>query len=96
MTKKHLVLLATVFIFGLATASAANAQSSDGQDKAKAGCDYADAIGKNADEAKKLLPQTGYIIRILTPNMIVTQEYSASRINLDVDANNIVQKVSCW
>ena len=64
-------------------------------------CKAADAqfaVGQNADAA--LLEQArqrsgSRIARILRPGQMVTMEYSAERLNLDVDASGKVTRVRC-
>lgn len=64
-------------------------------------CKAADAqfaVGQNADAA--LLEQArqrsgSRIARILRPGQMVTMEYSAERLNLDVDASGKVASVRC-
>ncbi|MBC7471610.1 MAG: proteinase inhibitor I78 [Ramlibacter sp.] len=64
-------------------------------------CKAADAqfaVGKNADAA--LLEQArqrsgSRIARVLRPGQMVTMEYSAERLNLDVDASGKVASVRC-
>ena len=56
------------------------------------------AVGQNADAA--LLEQArqrsgSRIARILRPGQMVTMEYSAERLNLDVDASGKVASVRC-
>jgi hypothetical protein len=68
---------------------------------ASAGCDAAKAsgfVGRKADEA--LVEQARQAAgaeraRVLAPGTMVTMEYLAGRLNLDVDAGGIVQGVRC-
>jgi len=68
---------------------------------AGAGCDAAKAsgfVGRKADEAlvERARQAAGAErARVLTPGTMVTMEYQAGRLNLDVDAAGIVQAVRC-
>jgi hypothetical protein len=55
-------------------------------------------IGKTADETlvrRAQLEATGKVARVLRPGQMVTMEYSDQRLNLYVDANNVVERYSC-
>ena len=68
-----------------------------------------EAPGCNADAARGVVGQTASadvvekarmaagaeIARTLKPGQMVTMEYHASRLNIDVDANNVVTNVRC-
>jgi hypothetical protein len=64
-------------------------------------CDASKAAGfvsRKADAAliEEAKQATGAVqARVLAPDTIVTMEYSAGRLNLEVDAAGIVQKVRC-
>lgn len=56
------------------------------------------AIGKSAgasviEEARQR--SGSYMARILRPNQVVTMEFNAQRLNLDVDAAGVIKKVRC-
>jgi hypothetical protein len=56
------------------------------------------AIGKTAgasviEEARQR--SGSYMARILRPNQVVTMEFNAQRLNLDVDAAGVIKKVRC-
>ena len=75
----------------------APAQPGRGDNECKA-VDAQFAVGQNADAA--LLEQArqrsgSRIARILRPGQMVTMEYSAERLNLDVDASGKVASVRC-
>ena len=75
----------------------APAPPSRGDNECKA-ADAQFAVGQNADAA--LLEQArqrsgSRIARILRPGQMVTMEYSAERLNLDVDASGKVASVRC-
>lgn len=55
-------------------------------------------IGKEADEAlvrRAQLEATARMVRVLKPGQMVTMEYSDERLNIYVDADNVVQRYSC-
>ena len=79
------------------TLAPAPAPSGRGGNECKA-ADAQFAVGQNADAA--LLEQArqrsgSRIARILRPGQMVTMEYSAERLNLDVDASGKVASVRC-
>lgn len=56
------------------------------------------AVGKTAgasviEEARQR--SGSYMARILRPNQVVTMEFNAQRLNLDVDAAGVIKKVRC-
>lgn len=56
------------------------------------------AVGQvaSAEVAEKARMAAGaQIARTLKPGQMVTMEYHASRLNIDVDANNVVTNVRC-
>lgn len=56
------------------------------------------AIGKDADATlvERIRTETGSVrARVLKPGQMVTMEFRADRVNIDVDANNRVLKVRC-
>ena len=95
-----LLLVITACTGTLAPAPAplpAPAPPSRGDNECKA-ADAQFAVGQNADAA--LLEQArqrsgSRIARILRPGQMVTMEYSAERLNLDVDASGKVASVRC-
>lgn len=93
-----LLLIITACTGTLAQAPApAPAPSGRGGNECKA-ADAQFAVGQNADAA--LLEQArqrsgSRIARILRPGQMVTMEYSAERLNLDVDASGNVASVRC-
>lgn len=58
-------------------------------------CDFKDLIGKTADEAEATVKETGRPYRILAPGAAATMDFSADRINIQHDDNNIVVDVTC-
>jgi hypothetical protein len=55
-------------------------------------------VGKVADQAlvEKAHAESGAkVVRVLRPGQMVTMEYSDQRLNLRVDANNVVEGYSC-
>ena len=55
-------------------------------------------VGKVADQAlvEKAHAESGAkIVRVLRPGQMVTMEYSDQRLNIRVDANNVVEGYSC-
>ncbi len=59
-------------------------------------CDFQQWVGKPIDEADAAAKATGRPYRILKPGAIVTQEYSAERINLHSDEEGkTVMSVTC-
>ncbi len=93
-----LLLIITACTGTLAQAPApAPAPSGRGGHECKA-ADAQFAVGQSADAA--LLEQArqrsgSRIARILRPGQMVTMEYSAERLNLDVDASGKVTSVRC-
>ncbi len=57
-------------------------------------CDFGGWVGKPVDEAA--VKATGRPYRILKPNTPATEDYSAARINVQVDDGGIVTAISCW
>lgn len=56
------------------------------------------AVGKRAaastvEEARQR--SNSYMARVLWPKQVVTMEFNAQRLNLDVDAAGVVQRVRC-
>ena len=55
-------------------------------------------IGKQADETllnRAKIESTSRIVRVLKPGQMVTMEYNDQRLNIYVDANNVVERYSC-
>jgi hypothetical protein len=71
------------------------------QDKAPGLCNAAMlgwTVGKVADQAlvEKAHAESGAkLVRLLRPGQMVTMEYSEQRLNIRVDANNVVEGYSC-
>lgn len=56
------------------------------------------AIGKapGASVVEEARQRSGsYMARVLRPNQVVTMEFNAQRLNLEVDAAGVVKKVRC-
>ncbi len=54
------------------------------------------ARSRGADVVEKARMAAGAeIARTLKPGQMVTMEYHASRLNIDVDANNVITNVRC-
>lgn len=56
------------------------------------------AVGKTAgasviEEARQR--SGSYMARVLRPNQVVTMEFNAQRLNLEVDAAGVIKKVRC-
>lgn len=58
-------------------------------------CAFDFLIGQSSEQALAQITPLGRPYRVLTPGAMVTQDYSAERINLTVDENGIVQSVDC-
>lgn len=55
-------------------------------------------VGKQADETllnRAKVESTAKVVRVLRPGQMVTMEYSDQRLNIYVDANNVVERYSC-
>lgn len=90
-------LLAAVVLSGCSSTSESTPEpvATDGRCEAK-GAEF--AIGKQA--SPQLLEQArsragAQIARILKPNDMVTLEYRSDRLNLNTDANLVVNRVNC-
>ena len=59
-------------------------------------CDFKDLIGQVADDITASTRFDGWVVRILKPDMVVTQEFRAGRVNLTVDADGVVSEIACW
>src|SRR4051812_34477699 len=56
------------------------------------------AIGQEAtpERIEQIRQQTGSrLVRVLKPGMLVTMEFSGERVNIRVDAHNVILGVSC-
>jgi hypothetical protein len=96
----------SVSLAACATATSAGSTASQSPPPASAppatpGCD-ADAVQglvghvASADVVEKARVAAGaQIARTLKPGQMVTMEYHASRLNIDVDANNVITNVRC-
>jgi hypothetical protein len=51
------------------------------------------AAASTVEEARKR--SGSYMARVLWPKQVVTMEFNAQRLNLDVDAAGVVQRVRC-
>ena len=97
----HLFAAPLLFVITACTGTLAPAPAPTQPDRGGNECKAADAqfaVGQNADAA--LLEQArqrsgSRIARILRPGQMVTMEYSAERLNLDVDASGKVASVRC-
>jgi hypothetical protein len=59
-------------------------------------CPHMDKVGKPADQAlQDELKAAGKAFRIIPPGGIATMDYSAERVNFDVDAGNLIVRVWC-
>ncbi len=58
-------------------------------------CDYNDWLGKKRDEAEALVKTTGKVARIIHTGDPVTMDFSPDRINVELDQNDVVVKVTC-
>ncbi len=58
-------------------------------------CEFGFLIGQSSEQALAQIVPLGRPYRVLTPGAMVTQDYSAERINLTVDESGIVQSVDC-
>ena len=95
------VLLAAAF--GLAgCATPADPPMSDPNPPATASCDAdaarANAIGKvaTADVVEQARKDAGArMARVLKPGQMVTMEYAEGRLNIDVDAGNVITNLRC-
>lgn len=65
------------------------------QEVAGPSCAFDFLIGQTSDQAVAQITPMGRPYRVLTPGSMVTQDYSAERINLMIDENGIVQSVDC-
>lgn len=65
------------------------------QEIAGPSCAFDFLIGQTSDQAVAQISPLGRPYRVLTPGMMVTQDYSAERINLMIDENGMVQSVDC-
>ncbi|MGZ9109416.1 MAG: I78 family peptidase inhibitor [Micavibrio sp.] len=65
------------------------------QEVAGPSCAFDFLIGQTSDQAVAQISPLGRPYRVLSPGMMVTQDYSAERINLMIDENGIVQSVDC-
>jgi hypothetical protein len=51
------------------------------------------AAASTVEEARQR--SNSYMARVLWPKQVVTMEFNAQRLNLDVDAAGVVQRVRC-
>lgn len=58
-------------------------------------CAFDFLVGLSGDVASTQIASLGRPVRVLGPDTMATQDYSAERINLNVDANGVVQSVNC-
>lgn len=58
-------------------------------------CEYDEWIGKTGEETAAYLKSIGATYRIIPPNTGVTMDYSPSRVNAELDDNNIVIRMFC-
>jgi hypothetical protein len=65
------------------------------QEVAGPSCAFDFLIGQTSDQAVEQISPLGRPYRVLTPGSMVTQDYSAERINLMIDENGMVQSVDC-
>lgn len=57
-------------------------------------CDFAALVGKKLQDVDlKAFDQRP--VRVLHPDSVMTMDYSAARINIKVDANDVVTEVTC-
>lgn len=64
-------------------------------DEAGPSCAFDFLVGLNADVAQAQIASLGRPVRVLGPDSMATQDYSAERINLNVDEDGVVQSVNC-
>lgn len=65
------------------------------QEVAGPSCAFDFLIGQTSDQAVAQITPMGRPYRVLTPGSMVTQDYSAERINLMIDESGMVQSVDC-
>ncbi len=95
------LILIVVLQMGCASSGQQMGGSANGNLPARGTCNAdgtAWAIGQPADQniGRRLLNESGAgLWRIITPNQSVLKDYRDDRLNVNVDAKNIITSVSC-
>lgn len=89
-------------LFGGANGAVATTETADaGQavtastDGAGPSCAFDFLVGLKSDVAQTQIASLGRPVRVLGPDSMATQDYSAERINLNVDEDGVVLSVNC-
>ena len=82
-------------IEGNAATGAAVGEAVPASDPAASECNFSEWVGQTAPAAEVAAKATGRPYRILTPGSAMTMDYRADRINVELDDNAVVTKVSC-
>jgi hypothetical protein len=76
------------------TADAGEAMSASSEGMGPS-CAFDFLVGLKSDVAETQIASLGRPIRVLGPDSMATQDYSAERINLMVDVDGVVQPLNC-